>query len=124
MLECPKSYLSRGGVNTLPSNGFYGNYKNNRRIGAVRGFLIAFLWNLLMKFGWSIPAWVFLAVHYLFGLPLWLFWFALGIWLGYVLVLTIVIAWANRCSNGPSESNPNKNPYSITDNDIFLRKKK
>lgn len=108
----------------LANNGLYGNYKKDPRIGALGSFFITLLWNLLMKFGWSIPAWILLAAHYLFGLPLWLFWLALGIWLGYVLLLTILIAWGNYCSGEPAESGPNKNPYSITDSSIFLRKKR
>lgn len=107
------------------ADGLYGRYKMQPRGGVkgagIGGFFAALLWNLVMRFGWSIPVWALLAAHFLLKWPLWIFWLALGVWLGYVLLLTILIVWANHVGNLPPESRPNKNPYSVTDNDQFLR---
>lgn len=106
------------------SRGFYKNYRRDGGSGGFGGFFIALFWNILMNLGWTIPAWLLLAAHWFLNVPLWFFWLALGVWLVAVIVLTLIVSLANHFSNELDDSKSNKNPYSVTDNDIFLRKKR
>ncbi len=108
-------------------DGLYGKYKMQPRGGVkgsgFSGFVLTFLWSLVLRVGWSIPAWGLLVAHFFLQWPLWAFWLALGLWLGYVLLVTLLIVWANHVGNEPPEDRPNKNPYSVTSNEQFLKKR-
>ena len=67
---------------------------------------------MLINIEWTVPAWILLAMHFIFGWRLLWFWIALGVWLLSILLWMEVIGWASRCSRAdpPRE---NKNPYSV-----------
>lgn len=91
--------------------------------------LLVWLLNLLLNLQWSIPAWILLIMHFLFGWSLWWFWIALAAWILLTAFFTLFIGWSNKCSNMPDPPRKNKNPYSAKTEDVFpteesLKKKK
>lgn len=83
-----------------------------RRTKRNSGFLVSYSINLLLNLDGTIPAWILLALHFLFGLPIWLFIGALALWAINILVRTLIISWAAKCSSIPDPVLENKNPYS------------
>ncbi|MBQ9900925.1 MAG: hypothetical protein IJM51_00850 [Clostridia bacterium] len=91
-------------------------------------FAVVCLINMLLNFRWSIPAWLLLAAHFLFGFPpLWAFFIALALWPLTAIVMTAIMRLLRRLaymSGGYSggggkvvhvdENTPNRNPYSAT----------
>lgn len=76
------------------------------------GFLTSLLFNMGLNIVYSIPAWIMLAMHFWLGWPIWLFWLALGIWIGGIMLWMLIIRWAVRCGDEPPPYQENKNPYS------------
>ncbi len=74
-------------------------------------FFLAFILNLVFNIEWVIPAVLLLILHFTVGLPIFWFWLALGLWIGGMLVVTLVLGWAGKCSEPPPPKE-NKNPYS------------
>ena len=74
-------------------------------------FFLALILNLVFNIEWVIPAVLLLILHFTVDLPLFWFWIALGLWLGGILLITLVIGWAGKCSQPPAPKE-NKNPYS------------
>lgn len=85
---------------------------------------LSFLINLLLNLDGTIPAWILLALHFLFGLPVWLFIGALALWMINILVRTLIISWAAKCANTPDIVLENKNPYSANKNPYSSENKK
>ncbi len=81
------------------------------------GFLLGLLFNMALNIRWTIPAWILLAMHFIFGWSIWWFWLALGIWFLDILVWMCIFGWANRCAT-PDFPKENKNPYSAKNNRI------
>lgn len=77
------------------------------------GFFACLLINMLLNLEGTIPAWILLACHYIFQIPLWPFWVALGIWVLGLILWMYFIGWAAACGNEPTKNRPNKNPYSV-----------
>lgn len=75
-------------------------------------FFICLIFNMGLNFHWSIPAWILLALHFWLEVPIWLFWAALGIWLGAIILWMLIIKWAVKCGDEPAPYQENKNPYS------------
>ncbi len=80
-----------------------------RRIGK---FILCLLLNMIMTLEWSIPAWVFLVLHFVIGLPLWVFFVSLGLWIFGIILWMKFIGFATKSSNTPDPVKENKNPYS------------
>jgi len=76
-------------------------------------FLAVLLFNMLINFEWTIPAWVLLACHFFFDWSIIWFWIALGLWLLNILIWMGIIGWASDCGNTPDKPKENKNPYSV-----------
>ncbi len=74
-------------------------------------FFLALILNLVFNLEWLIPAVLFLILHFTVKLPIFWFWISLGLWMGGVLIITLVLGWAGKCSETP-EPRENKNPYS------------
>ncbi len=89
--------------------------KKLRRSG---NFFLALLFNMLLNLEWTIPAWIILACHFLFGWKILWFWIALGVWILNILLWMDIMGWAARCGGEKDPPKENKNPYSQT-NDIF-----
>ena len=83
-----------------------------KKVRKAGNFWLCLLVNMLLNLEWTIPAWAFLAMHFLLGWPIWLFWVALGLWLLNILLWMDILGWASRCSNTPDKPKENKNPYS------------
>lgn len=74
-------------------------------------FFLALILNLVFNLEWVIPAVILLILHFTVNLPVFWFWLALGLWIGGILIITLVLGWAGRCSE-PQAPKENKNPYS------------
>lgn len=83
--------------------------------------LLNCLWYMMMRLRWLMIAVLLLALHFLVGVPIWLFWLALGLWAVYVLLLALFVRFANYCGNLPKVSRPNINPYSSRSADMLPR---
>lgn len=94
-----------------------------RKIKKSGNFFLCLLFNMLLNLEWTIPAWILLALHFLFDWSIWWFWLALGLWLLSILLWMDVIGWATRCGNTPDPPKENKNPYSAKTTEIPQRSK-
>ena len=74
--------------------------------------VLALLLNMLLNLEWTIPAWILLVCHFLFGWSILWFCLALAVWFGGIILWNTVLAWANRCGSEPEKPKENKNPYS------------
>ena len=80
-----------------------------KRVGE---FFACLLFNMLINLEWTIPAWILLAMHFIFDWNILWFWIALGVWLLSIILWMDIIGWATRCSIS-SPPKENKNPYSV-----------
>ena len=77
------------------------------------GFLLTFLLNLILNFEGALPGLILLGLHIWLDWPLWLVWLAFGIWVGVILIGSLLVVWAAGCSDKTIIPPPeNKNPYS------------
>ncbi len=74
-------------------------------------FFLALVLNLVLNLEWLIPAFLLLILHFTVKLSIFWFWLTFGIWIGGILITTLVLSWAGSCSE-PPEPAENKNPYS------------
>ena len=85
-----------------------------RRTARDGGFWLCLLFNLLLNFEWSLPAWLLLVLHFVLELSLLWFWLALALWFLLILGTTGLISWA--AGGAPADPpHENKNPYSAKD---------
>ena len=75
-------------------------------------FFAVLFFNMLINLEWTIPAWILLALHFIFGLNILWFFIALGLFFAGLLLWMAIFSWASGCrtSTPPKE---NKNPYSV-----------
>ena len=67
-----------------------------KRASADLGFWMAFILNLFFQSEWLILALVFLGLHHLFDLPMFLFWAALALWVLIALFITGFLGWLTK----------------------------
>ena len=84
-----------------------------KRLRKSGNFFLALLFNMLLNLEWTIPAWILLACHFLFGWKILWFWIALGVWLLNILLWMDILGWAARCGSEKDPPKENKNPYSV-----------
>ena len=88
-----------------------------RKLRLDGNFFLALLINMVFHLEGTIPAWILLVLHFVFGLSIKWFWIALGVWiLGLIIWMTVVgwiYGWANKCGNTPDPPKKNVNPYSV-----------
>ena len=72
-----------------------------KRASADLGFWMAFILNLFFQSEWAILAAVFLGLHYLFDLPMFLFWGTLVLWVLIALFITGFLGWV---ASGPDRN--------------------
>ena len=77
-----------------------------------KGFFLCLFWNAFLFAGWTVPAWVLLALHFALHIPILWFWLAIGLWFAAVLFRTLLIVWTRYCVRRHTPSPVNKNPYS------------
>lgn len=75
-------------------------------------FFIVLLLNLFFNIEWSIPAWILLVLHYVFGMPIYWFFIALVLWIIAVIAYTKLISAGISAGNQKDPYRENKNPYS------------
>lgn len=86
--------------------------KKKKRFKSNGGFFIALGFNLIFNLEWTIPAWIFLALHFAFDISMWWFIGAIIIWVSIIALYTAFLCWVSRASNTPEIKKKNKNPYS------------
>ena len=84
--------------------------RSTKRAG---NFFLTLLFNMILNFEWSIPAWVLLAMHYFLGWRILWFWIALGAWVLDILLWMHFMGLASRCDT-KTPYRENKNPYSAS----------
>ena len=84
----------------------------------ITNFIVALLFNMLLGFKWSLPAWVLLVLHFTINVPIVWFFVALGLWVLCIISGMWVIGWARECGNIPDQTKENKNPYSAKNQDF------
>ena len=94
---------------SLPIRGHNAMRKSNKG----SNFFVCLLFNILLNFEWSIPAWILLALHFILDIPIIWFFIALAVWILITVVGMWVVGWAADCSNAPDPPKENKNPYSV-----------
>ena len=75
-------------------------------------YLGVLLFNMLINFWGSMPAWFLLVMHFVFGWRLLWFWLALGAWIGGIMLYMFIIGRLSRYGTGEDRQNANINPYS------------
>lgn len=76
------------------------------------GFFLCLLWNAILYGLWTIPVVILLALHFIHGLSLVWFWVALGTWVFFILLRTLLVIFARYGSAHRIPVPENKNPYS------------
>ena len=89
-----------------------------RRTGHGGGFLICFIFNMFLNLEWSIPAWILLALHFIFDISILWFIGGLAFWILCILSGMWIMGWAADCSNEKDPPRENKNPYSSKNGDF------
>ena len=83
-----------------------------KRTSSNRNFFVAVIINLVFNLEWTIPAWILLALHFWLEISIWWFVGAIGLWVLFVMIKTIVFSYLVRVGNIPDKPKENKNPYS------------
>lgn len=91
-----------------------------RQSNVSGGFFLCLLMNIVINLDKALPAVILLILHYTQRLSVIWFWIAMGIWLLWILFVTLFLKWANHCGNSrPINVNTNKNPYSAKTSNVF-----
>jgi len=85
------------------------------KIKKSKGFLLSLLISLLFNLEWTVPAWIFLALHLWKGISLWWFVGSIILWVIFVTVRILVFGSLTRAGNYKDPPKENKNPYSKKD---------
>jgi len=83
------------------------------------GFLLCFLVNLLFNFWWGLIATILLVLHFFLGIPLFLSFIGLFIWIGVAFLSTALVVWAVSTAEENTPQRENLNPYSTKNSDVF-----
>lgn len=67
-----------------------------KRASTDLGFLMALILNLVFQSEWLVLALIFLGLHHLLALPIFLFWAALVIWVAIALFITVFLGWLTK----------------------------
>jgi hypothetical protein len=89
-----------------------------KNTGAIKSLILSFLLNLFLSFRWSIPGWILLALHFIFGISVWWSVAAFAVWILLIVLGMTVIGLASKCSV-PDPPKENKNPYSADNGKLF-----
>jgi len=82
-----------------------------------RNLLLCLLLNMVFNLDGTVPAWIFLALHFWLDISIGWFWLALGVWFLLIVLRMLLFMWANRCAS-PDRPKENKNPYSSKSSDV------
>lgn len=63
-----------------------------KRPGIDGSFLLCLLLNMALNLHWTIPAWILLACHFAFGISLWWFVGALGLWFAGMIIFCVILS--------------------------------
>ena len=69
----------------------------------VKQFIIALAVNMAFRVKYLIAALICLVLHFLCGLPLWVTGAAIGIWVIYGIIVTVLITFVGQCHNIPQD---------------------
>ena len=74
--------------------------------------LISVALGLIFNLEWTVPAWIFLALHFLMGISIWWFIGAMALWVLFVVLKMFVFGSLVRAGSYKDKPKENKNPYS------------
>lgn len=79
------------------------------------GFALSLLLSLLFNLEWTVPAWIFLGLHFWKGVSLWWFVISIVLWVMFILLRVVAFGSLARAGNYKDPPKENKNPYSRKD---------
>lgn len=79
------------------------------------GFALSFLLSLLFNLEWTVPAWIFLGLHFWKGISIWWFVISIILWVVFITLRVVVFGSLARAGNYKDPPKENKNPYSKSD---------
>ena len=77
-----------------------------------KGFMISLLISLAFNLEWTVPAWIFLALHFWKGISLWWFIGSMILWVLFIALRVLLFSSLVRAGNYKDPPKENKNPYS------------
>ncbi len=80
-----------------------------------RGLFLSFLISLVFNLEWTVPAWIFLGLHFWKGISIWWFVGSIALWVLFVMLKAFVFGSLTRAGNYKDPPKENKNPYSKKD---------
>ena len=86
-----------------------------RRPKQKSGFALSLLLSLLFNLEWTVPAWIFLGLHFWKGISLWWFVISIILWVVFISLRVVVFGSLARAGSYKDPPKENKNPYSKTD---------
>jgi len=87
------------------------------------GFILCFLFNLFFNYWWVVISIVLWVLRLWLPIPIIVAALPLLIWVGISMFNTLLISWAARVSDEPTEPRMNLNPYSANITTIFGQRK-
>lgn len=91
-------------------------YKANKSIGThtdTSSFWVSFALNLVLNYEFLVVAIALLILHFVLGVPKFLFWLCLGIWILPNLLFSLLLFFLAGMDSGQVDEKENKNPYSV-----------
>ena len=76
------------------------------------GFLLSLLLSLMFNLEWTVPAWIFLGLHFWKGISVWWFVISIILWGMFIIFRVVVFGSLTRAGNFKDPPKENKNPYS------------
>lgn len=89
--------------------------ENMKKQNEKRGFIFSLLLSMLFNLEWTVPAWIFLALHFLKGFSLWWFIVSIILWVVFIVLRVTVFSSLTRAGSYKDPPKENKNPYSKSD---------
>ena len=83
-----------------------------KKIKRGNGFILSLLLSLAFNLEWTVPAWIFLALHFWKGLSLWWFFGSMLLWITIIALRVLVFGSLTRAGNYKDPPKENKNPHS------------
>lgn len=88
-----------------------------KRPGVDGSFLICLLLNMVLNLAWTIPAWILLACHFIFGISIWWFVGALALWFACMVFICVALSVVSDVST--NATSPSTKPDADKRAEIF-----
>ena len=86
---------------------------------ASDGYGQVFFSMLILNGGFGLLALLFLVLHFTSGMSLGWTFGSLALWVLLTLLRSALVVWGNQAGREETRQNPNRNPYSAKNDDVF-----